>query len=59
MNKTIYVEVRDWYGRRTFTPRCEESERFARLLRQKTLTPDNIEDIKALGYVIETKGKKL
>lgn len=48
-----------WYGRITLQPECDESRLFAMLLGQKTLTEENIEVIKKLGYEFRTLEEKL
>jgi len=57
--KTLLVDVRHDYGRITVVPLCENALRFATLLRQKTLTEENIRHIKDLGYEIKVKEKVL
>lgn len=56
---TLIVSVVDYFGRTTIKPECELSRLFAELLRQRTLTPDDVERIKRLGYEIRTKEVKL
>lgn len=56
---TLIVERFSWYGRETLRPACPLSEGFARLLGQKTLTPEDVERIKALGFVVKTKEVRL
>lgn len=57
--KTIFVGVNDWYGKRTYTPKCDESRSLCELLGQKTLTENNITLLKKLGYEIKTKEEVL
>lgn len=51
----IFVRRRDHHGRVTFYPVCRIAEGFCSLLRQKTLTADDVEFIKALGFLVKTK----
>lgn len=53
-NRTLRVRVAGRYGVETIYPECETSRLFCKLLKQKTLTRENVERIKALGYVVET-----
>lgn len=54
MNEILVTYV-EWYGKETFKPQCEISRAFCKLLKQKTLTKEDIETIKELGYKIKTK----
>lgn len=51
--QTIKVEIKDAFGRENIYPRCPVSELFARLVKQKTLTREDIKIIKELGFTIE------
>jgi hypothetical protein len=51
----LVVSVRKPYGVETFYPECPCSKAFADLLRQKTFTRRDIENIKRLGYTIVSK----
>jgi hypothetical protein len=51
----ITIEQRDQYGAPVFFPVCDHAQRFARIARTKTLTPDALQLIKALGYQIEVQ----
>lgn len=57
--KTLTVSVIEAYGKLTIRPQCETSRLFCELLGQKTLTEENVEAIKALGYVIKVKEFRL
>jgi hypothetical protein len=50
LNITIKIEKK--YGRTLIYPICEKAILFAKMCRQETLTPAQIEDIKALGYTV-------
>ena len=49
----LKVRVETHYGRETVYPACATSKLLAKVAGTKTLTPQNIELIKALGYVFE------
>ena len=53
--QSVEVSVMNHYGRETIKPECPISRLFAKLLRQKTLTRENIEVIKSLGYTVRIK----
>lgn len=48
----ITVKIERKYGRTLIYPICPKAVLFAKLCRQETLTVGQIEDIKALGYVV-------
>ncbi len=49
----IKVMLRDVYGEEKVYPACTQSEIFAQLAKQKTLTYQQINLIKDLGFVVE------
>ena len=51
---TLVVRIYHYWGRLTIRPECDRSKLFAELLGQKTLTEENIQVIKRLGYEIKT-----
>lgn len=51
----ITIEQRDQYGAPVFHPVCDQAQLFARIAKTKTLTPDALAQIKALGYAIEVQ----
>lgn len=51
----LYVERFLYYGRETIKPACDLSRGFAVLLKQKTLTHEDVERIKALGFEVRVK----
>ena len=55
----IFVEVKTVYGRKTIYPLCTASTRLAALAGDRTLTPESISLIKALGYSIVVKQPKV
>lgn len=59
MERSILVEIKEYYGRVTIVPLCDVGRKFASLLGQKTLTEINVRAIKALGYEIKVKEVKL
>ena len=50
---SIRVKVRNVYGRDLVYPACEVAKTFAKLVRQETFVPRDIQLIKDLGYKIE------
>ena len=48
----VRVLVKEAYGRRAYYPNCETSQNFAKGLKQKSLTDENIEMLKKLGKEI-------
>lgn len=46
----IKIEIKNVYGEQRFYPRCTTGELFAKIAGTKTLTPENCELIKSLGY---------
>lgn len=56
----VEVEVRSVYGNNTIYPANYEAERFAALAGKKTLSPTDLANIKALGFLVkEIAVKKL
>ena len=55
LRPALTVRIVERYGRETIYPECEVSRGFAVLLKQTTLTREDIENIKRLGYEIRTK----
>lgn len=53
--KHITVEVRNVYGRETIYPVCADGKVFARMVKQSTLTRQDIEMIRQLGYNVEVQ----
>jgi len=51
----IYVSRIDYYGRTTIKPECSISLGLCKLLKQKTLTLVDIDNIKALGFSVHVK----
>jgi hypothetical protein len=51
---TIQVQVKNVYGNELIYPICEKAHTFAALIGCKTLTWHAIQNIKKLGYSIET-----
>ena len=48
----ITVSIKNVYGEDKIYPACPKAEIFCRMLGQKTLTPTDIQHIKALGFVV-------
>lgn len=51
----ITLERRDQYGAPVYHPIDDAAKAFARIAKTKTLTPDALALIRALGYEIEVK----
>lgn len=51
----IQVQVKTIYGNKTIYPICEKAKIFASMVGQKTLTMQDVEHIKKLGYTVEVK----
>lgn len=51
----IQVQVKTIYGNKTIYPICEKAKIFAAMVGQKTLTMQDVEHIKKLGYTVEVK----
>ena len=52
-SKTIIVLRKDQYGTMVYYPVCDASHLFARIAKTKTLTTENLTNIKQLGYTIQ------
>lgn len=55
MELKIIVQIKNVYGEEKIYPVCEKAHLFARLVKQKTLTHQDIKVIKELGYTIEVQ----
>lgn len=53
MDNTLTVRVRTVYGNVTIYPESENARIFCKLLGQKSLTVQDIEHIKALGFTVQ------
>ena len=49
----IQVKITKPFGQERINPVCEIAETFCRMLNQKSLTRQNIQYIKVLGYEVE------
>jgi len=49
----IQVSIQTVFGKEKIYPLCEKAKGFARLVKQKTLTREDIQKIKLLGYSVE------
>lgn len=54
---SIQVFIDRSYGREIIRPACPKAEVFCRLAGQKTLTRQNVEWIKSLGFVVNVAHK--
>ena len=59
MNNKLIVQIKNIYGVNRIYPVCEKSKSFSRIAGLKTLQQPVIDEIKKLGYKIETRGEKL
>lgn len=51
--KTLQVICDNVYGKELIRPACSDSQIFCRLLKQKSFTQSDINQIKSLGYSFE------
>lgn len=58
MNKII-VQVRNVYGVDKVYPVCFNAKQFSKIAGTKTLTPEVLTWIKALGYTVEVEAQRL
>jgi hypothetical protein len=56
---TIYVSIKNVYGEEKVYPDCDKAKGFAALLNQKTFTPANIRQMKALGITFSVNSHAL
>lgn len=49
----IQVTIKQVYGNELIYPVCNKAKLFARIKGQKTITPNDIQLIKELGYLIK------
>ena len=49
----IQVKISKPFGQKRINPVCEKASYFCKLLNQKSLTPSNIDYIRALGFEVE------
>jgi len=52
----IIVTIKNIYGNETIYPSCPKGQTFAEIAGTKTLTPQTIKLIKALGYTVSVAG---
>jgi histone H3/H4 len=48
----ISVEIKQVYGKEVIYPICDRAKAFARLVKQKTLTREDIACIREIGFII-------
>ena len=56
---TITIEIRNVYGNATIYPVCNLARQFATLLGQKTITGDQLRQIRAMGILVTIKQQEL
>jgi hypothetical protein len=59
METTLIVEKKNVYGVERVYPVCKKSKLFALISGNKTLLPEVIESVKALGYNLTTKQEEI
>jgi hypothetical protein len=57
LGRHITVQVKYEYGTRRIYPLCDAARLFARIAGSKTLSRENIERIKMLGFRVEGTGE--
>jgi len=57
--RTLYIIVKQVYGKDTVYPACDDSNVFASMLGRKTLTESDMRHIRNLGYTFEIKPQTL
>jgi hypothetical protein len=58
-NNSIIVKIKNVYGTQRIYPICDKAKLFAALTGTKTLSKDNINNIKALGYQIDLEAQEI
>lgn len=56
---TLYITIRQVYGKDTIYPACDDSQVFASMLGRKTLTEADMRHIRTLGYQFEVRQQTL
>lgn len=57
--RTLYITIKQVYGKDTVYPACDDSQVFASMLGRKTLTEADMRQIRTLGYQFEIKPQTL
>lgn len=57
--RTLYITIKQVYGKDTIYPNCDDSRVFAEMLGRKTLTETDMRHIRTLGYVFEVTAQTL
>jgi len=58
MNMQITVEIKTRYGTEFIYPKCDLAEKLTRLTGKKTLSQQDIDTIKSLGYSVNVYQEK-
>lgn len=58
INRRVFIDVKTHYGNKLYYPACDITRVFADIAHTTTLTRDNLDRIKLLGYTIEVKAPK-
>ena len=51
----ITVKIKNSYGRELIYPVCQQAIIFAKIAGQTTLSREHIENIRSLGFIVETQ----
>ncbi len=57
--RTLYITIKQVYGKDTIYPSCDDSNVFCSMLSRKTLTESDMRHIRTLGYTFEIKPQVL
>jgi len=57
--RTLYIIIKQVYGKDTVYPNCDDSRVFCQLLGRKTLTESDMRHIRTLGYQFEVSPQVL
>jgi len=55
---TVFVTIKNVYGRELIYPACSVTEIIASIARTKTLSENDLSNIKKLGYDIKVKNQE-
>ncbi len=59
LKNTIRISPKDVYGNTLYYPVCDKAKAFAKLTQTKTLTPEHLRIIRALGFTHEFEPIKM
>lgn len=55
----LTVEIKSVYGNELIYPACDTSRVLCRLMGKKTLSDNDVKQLKSIGYTFKVKGKEL